>query len=42
MSTPTAPKPDKEVPADQEEAPATPKLGTYQEEEIDRLFDRWS
>jgi hypothetical protein len=42
MSTPTASEPDKEVPADEDEAPAAPKLGEYQEEEIDRLFDEWS
>jgi hypothetical protein len=42
MSTLTAPEPDKEEPADEEEAPTAPKLGEYQEEEIDRLFDEWS
>jgi hypothetical protein len=42
MSTSNAPEPEEEVPADEEEAPAAPKLGEYQEEEIDRLFDQWS
>jgi hypothetical protein len=42
MSTPNAPEPNEEAPADEEEAPAAPQLGEYQEEEIDRLFDQWS